>query len=252
MKARPTDLEAIDASLLSIQDEFREHFGWGLAADLESAHALRAAIEESNVDIWSRAQRARTVAALHRRLVLRATDIALLGAAVTTAEIETALTDNTLLIAADGATGVLSTLPDSLAERAWSRLACVVSDADGGEGTVAAVKRGIPMILHAHGDNIDAWTELLALASSRRTPPPIVLTHQTPESIAGMHNPGGFTDGDRAACFARALGVPRERIRLLGTRTDIVGEWSGSSDPEQKLLKLQWMAKVLQYLGFWV
>ena len=144
MKARPTDLEAIDSSLLSIQDEFREHFGWGLAADLESAHALRAAIEESNVDIWSRAQRARTVAALHRRLVLRATDIALLGAAVTTAEIETALTDNTLLIAADGATGVLSTLPDSLAERAWSRLACVVSDADGGEGTVAAVKRGIP------------------------------------------------------------------------------------------------------------
>mgnify|MGYP000745902432 FL=1 len=112
MKARPTDLEAIDSSLLSIQDEFREHFGWGLAADLESAHALRAAIEESNVDIWSRAQRARTVAALHRRLVLRATDIALLGAAVTTAEIETALTDNTLLIAADGATGVLSTLPD--------------------------------------------------------------------------------------------------------------------------------------------
>ncbi len=171
MKARPTDLEAIDSSLLSIQDEFREHFGWGLAADLESAHALRAAIEESNVDIWSRAQRARTVAALHRRLVLRATDIALLGAAVTTAEIETALTDNTLLIAADGATGVLSTLPDSLAERAWSRLACVVSDADGGEGTVAAVKRGIPMILHAHGDNTDAWTELLALASSRRTPP---------------------------------------------------------------------------------
>ena len=103
MKARPTDLEAIDSSLLSIQDEFREHFGWGLAADLESAHALRAAIEESNVDIRSRAQRARTVAALHRRLVLRATDIALLGAAVTTAEIETALTDNTLLIAADGA-----------------------------------------------------------------------------------------------------------------------------------------------------
>ena len=108
------------------------------------------------------------------------------------------------------------------------------------------------MILHAHGDNTQSWAELLELASSQRSPPPLVLTHQTPESIEGMHNPGGFTDGDRAVCFARALGVERDDILLLGTRTDIVGHWSGATDPERKIVKLQWMAEVLQHLGFLV
>ena len=52
--------------------------------------------------------------------------------------------------------------------------------------------------------------------------------------------------------FARALGVERDDILLLGTRTDIVGEWSGATDPKRKLVKLQWMAEVLQHLGFLV
>jgi len=32
----------------------------------------------------------------------------------------------------------------------------------------------------------------------------------------------------------------------------LVGAWSGATDPERKLVKLQWMAKVLQHLGFLV
>ena len=36
----------------------------------------------------------------------------------------------------------------------------------------------------------------------------LVLTHQTDEAIPGMHNPGGFTDGDRAACFPFLAGRP--------------------------------------------
>tara|TARA_B100000029_G_scaffold108828_2_gene100209 strand:- start:778 stop:1536 length:759 start_codon:yes stop_codon:yes gene_type:complete len=252
MRSKPTDLSAVDERVLEIQDAVREHFGWGLDADIESARDLLAAVEASDVDEWARARRAQTVASLHRRLVLRESEVAILGAAITTEEVEEILAGNVRMIAADGSCGVLDTLPDSMAERAWSRLVCVVSDADGGDGTIAAVKRGIPIILHAHGDNTEAWGELLSLASARRTPPPIVLTHQTPAPIAGMHNPGGFTDGDRAVCFARALGIPRERIVLLGTRTDIIGDWSGATDPERKLVKLQWMAKVLQYLGFLV
>lgn len=252
MQRRPTDLVAVDERVLRVQDEVREYFGWSLEADVESARALLATVEASSVESWSRARRAQTVASLHRRLVLRESDVAILGAAITTEEVEKVLAGNARLIAADGSCGVLDTLPDSMAERAWSRLTCVVSDADGGAGTVAAVKRGIPIILHAHGDNTEAWQALLSMASDRRTPPPLVLTQQTPEQIEGMHNPGGFTDGDRAVCFARALGLPRERIRLLGTRTDIVGDWSGATDPERKLVKLQWMASVLQHLGFLV
>lgn len=252
MRSKPTDLSAVDERVLEVQDAVRQHFEWDVEADVESARDLLAAVEASGVDEWARARRAQTVASLHRRLVLRESEVAILGAAITTEEVEETLAGNARMIAADGSCGVLDTLPDSMAERAWSRLVCVVSDADGGAGTVAAVKRGIPIILHAHGDNTESWGELLALASSRRTPPPLVLTHQTPAPIAGMHNPGGFTDGDRAVCFARALGVPRERIQLLGTRTDIVGDWSGATDPERKLVKLQWMAKVLQHLGFLV
>ena len=252
MQTKPTDLNPVDERLLELQNEVREHFGWELQADVDSALALASKVDDSEIESWSKPRRSQTVASLHRRLVLRDTKVAILGAAITTEEVEEILESNCLLIAADGSCGVLDTLPNSVSERAWSRLVCIVSDADGGDGTVAAVKRGVPVILHAHGDNSNSWTELLELASSQRSPPPIVLTHQTPESIEGMHNPGGFTDGDRAVCFARALGVERDDILLLGTRTDLVGEWSGATDPKRKLAKLQWMAEVLQHLGFLV
>ena len=164
-------------------------------------------------------------------------------------EVRSLLETSTLIVAADGAVGVLSSLPESISERAWSRLVCIVSDADGGDGTNAAVERSIPVILHAHGDNFESWKNLLTLASNIITPPRLVLTHQTPDKIEGMHNPGGFTDGDRSICFLVALGVPISNISLLGTRTDIVGKWSGETNPVEKLVKLQWMAKVLDIIG---
>lgn len=249
MTDRPTDLLPVDAGLVSIQSDVRAHFDWALAADARSAEALLAAVEETLVETWTRPRRAATVADLRRRMVLRDTEVAILGAAVEVEEVLGALERPILLVAADGAAGVLSTLPDSTAERAWSRLACIVSDGDGGEGTTAAVKRGIPVILHAHGDNMLDWGALLELATSMPNPSPLVLTHQTPDVIPGMHNPGGFTDGDRAACFARSLGVPAASITMLGARTDLVGRWSGITDPETKMAKLQWMDKVLRTLN---
>jgi len=252
MERASRELFAVDERVLTIQDEVRDNFGWELEKDTESALLLLNSVEEFDVDSWTRSRRAQTVASLYRRMVLRPAEVVIIGAAITVSEVEKILQNNNLLIVADGAAGVLEELSDSQSERMWSRLACLVSDADGGRGTIAAVKRGIPIILHAHGDNQEAWSELLSMAAIQRTPPPLVLTHQTPESIDGMHNPGGFTDGDRAVCFARSLGIPRERITLLGTRTDIVGKWSGVTNPEVKLVKLQWMSKVLQYLGFLV
>ena len=246
---RPTDLLPVGDELLSIQNEVREHFGWRLHSDQSSATSLLEAVEATEIDDWSRPRRAATVAGLIRRMVLRPTEVAVLGAAVEADEVIRALERPTLLVAADGSAGVLSTLPDSTAERAWSRLACVVSDADGGEGTTEAIKRGIPIFLHAHGDNVADWNSLLELATATATPSPLVLTHQTPDTIPGMHNPGGFTDGDRAACVVRSMGVPIEAITMLGTRTDVVGRWSGATDPEIKMQKLQWMDRVLRTLG---
>ena len=248
MKERPTDLTPVNNSLVPMQDEIRAHFGWDLDQDEDSANDLLAAVESTDIESWSRFQRASTVAGIQRRIVLREQEVAILGAAIEIDELVAILDEPTLLVAADGATGVLSLLPETTSERAWSRLAFLVSDADGGEGTIAAVKRGIPVFLHAHGDNSEDWRELLEIAASSPPPPPLVLTHQTPDIIQGIHNPGGFTDGDRAACIVRSLGVPIERIRMLGTRTDIVGRWSGKTDPEQKIVKLGWMEKILRIL----
>ncbi|MBC64993.1 MAG: hypothetical protein CMB15_05145 [Euryarchaeota archaeon] len=243
------DLLPHDNQLVQIQEQVRNFFNWDVKFDIESAIQLLSTVESTRIENWTRSQRSVTVANLRRRLVLRESKIAVLGAAVEESEIISMLESPTLFVAADGAVGVLSSLPDSISERAWSRLVCVVSDADGGVGTIEAVKRSIPIILHAHGDNISSWRNLLGIAVNIPNPPRLVLTHQTSENIDGMYNPGGFTDGDRAICFLKALGVPNERILLLGTRTDIVGKWSGETNPEEKLIKLQWMAKVLDIIG---
>jgi uncharacterized Rossmann fold enzyme len=245
---RPTDLLPVDDELLAIQTEVREHFGWKLDTDTSSARSMLEAVEMSQIDNWTRPRRAAIVAGLIRRMVLRPTEVAVLGAAVEADEVLRVLERPALLVAADGSAGVLSTLPDSTAERAWSRLACIVSDGDGGQGTIEAVKRGIPVFLHAHGDNFSEWESLLEIAAGAATPSPLVLTHQTPTTIPGMHNPGGFTDGDRAACVVRSMGVPNEAITMLGTRIDVVGRWSGVTDPDTKMQKLQWMDRVLRTL----
>jgi len=245
---RPTDLLPVDDELLAIQTEVREHFGWKLDTDTSSARSMLEAVEASQIDNWTRPRRAANVAGLIRRMVLRPTEVAVLGAAVEADEVLRVLERPALLVAADGSAGVLSTLPNSTAERAWSRLACIVSDGDGGQGTIEAVKRGIPVFLHAHGDNFAEWESLLEIAAGAATPSPLVLTHQTPTSIPGMHNPGGFTDGDRAACVVRSMGVPKEAITMLGTRIDVVGRWSGVTHAETKMEKLQWMDRVLRTL----
>jgi len=243
------DLLPLDDKLIKVQEDVRNFFDWDIESDIESAEQLLSTVEGTTIEIWTRPQRSVTIANLRRRLVLRETKIAVLGAAVDESEIISMLESPTLFVAADGAVGVLSSLPESISERAWSRLVCIVSDADGGDGTIEAVKRSVPIILHAHGDNISSWRNLLEIAINMQNPPRIVLTHQTPKKIDGLHNPGGFTDGDRAICFLIALGVPIERILLLGTRTDVVGKWSGETNPEEKLIKLQWMAKVLSIIG---
>jgi hypothetical protein len=75
----------------------------------------------------------------------------------------------------------------------------------------------------------------------------VILTHQTPNSIDGMHNPGGFTDGDRAVCIAFALGA--DAVELVGFSTGDVGKWSGVTDVARKLTKLTWMKRILGILS---
>ncbi len=248
MSRPPTDLLPHIKEVVTIQDEFRTHFEWGLDHDQLSAKELISIVEDSGIDLWSRPNRAATVANIQRRAVLREQNVAILGAAIDVEELIQILETPTLLIVADGAAGVFSLLPDTSAERAWSRLLFMVSDADGGDGTIQAARRGKTIFLHAHGDNREDWKKLLDISIEASSPPPLVLTHQTPEEIPGMHNPGGFTDGDRAACIALSLGMPIDRITLLGTNTEEVGRWSGTTVRSTKLEKLKWMGRILRLL----
>ncbi|MEC9075307.1 MAG: hypothetical protein VYA94_00300 [Candidatus Thermoplasmatota archaeon] len=248
MSRPPTDLLPHIKEVVTIQDEFRTHFEWGLDHDQLSAKELISIVEDSGIDLWSRPNRAATVANIQRRAVLREQNVAILGAAIDVEELMQILETPTLLIVADGAAGVFSLLPDTSAERAWSRLLFMVSDADGGDGTIQAARRGKTIFLHAHGDNREDWKKLLDISIEASSPPPLVLTHQTPEEIPGMHNPGGFTDGDRAACIALSLGMPIDRITLLGTNTEEVGRWSGTTVGSTKLEKLKWMGRILRLL----
>ena len=247
----PTDLEPSLPSLIDLQSDVREYFGWDESDDLESAQAMIQRVEASLQEKWARHNRSISLSKIFRRLVIRNPEVAILGAAIEPEEVVRILSEPTLIVAADGAAGVISEIPNSLSEKAWSRVALIVSDADGGEGTIEAVRRAVPFFLHAHGDNRREWESLLEFAEERASPPDLILTHQTQEKIPGMYNPGGFTDGDRAACILTALGVSRNRIRMLGTRTDVVGRWSGKTQEQMKMKKLQWMRRILSIQGLW-
>ncbi len=247
----PTDLAPSLPSLIDLQSDVREYFGWDESDDLESAQAMIQRVETSLQEKWARHNRSISLSKIFRRLVIRNPEVAILGAAIEPEELVRILSEPTLIVAADGAAGVISEIPNSLSEKAWSRVALIVSDADGGEGTIEAVRRAVPFFLHAHGDNRREWESLLEFAEERASPPDLILTHQTQEKIPGMYNPGGFTDGDRAACILTALGVSRNRIRMLGTRTDVVGRWSGKTQEQMKMKKLQWMRRILSIQGLW-
>jgi uncharacterized Rossmann fold enzyme len=233
-------------NLIEIQDEIRDDFGWKLAADLDSAKNLRWVCKEKSWSLktWTDEGRKQTLLDLQEQLI--SGPITILGAAAEAGDVRDAILAGHRLIAADGSVGVLTEaeFPDV----AWNSLLCVVSDGDGDRAHLAmAAERKIPFVLHAHGDNQNQWMELLDVLQLYNTP--IILTHQTPSNLAGMANPGGFTDGDRAVCFALAMNVSNNQLTLRGFRTDKIGRWTGSTVPERKMRKLEWMKRIIEIAG---
>ena len=198
--------------LILIQDEIRESFGWGLESDYESAKSL---VSQCNNPTPS----------LHFE-----SKVTVVGAAA-----PPGIVPDYPAIVADGAIGAISDL---------SKVALIVTDGDGTPHLEKALNIGIPICLHAHGDNQDSWARILSIIDENQE---VLLTHQTPYEIDGMHNPGGFTDGDRAVCIAFALGATE--VELVGFSIDDVGQWSGVTDEKRKLIKLKWMNRVLHILS---
>ncbi len=115
----------------------------------------------------------------------------------------------------------------------------VVTDLDGPvPAEIAANQRGSLVVVHAHGDNVPALERWIPefpreLAGSWAGPP-----------RPSLFNVGGFTDGDRAAYLAEALGATR--ILLWGFDFGRVDEEGPSA--ARKLSKLAWARRLLREL----
>lgn len=116
-----------------------------------------------------------------------------------------------VLISADGATTAL------IEERLCPDI--VATDLDGNiDDILLANLRGANIVVHAHGDNLDAVVKYTSFFNN-------VLGTTQAQPVGNIYNFGGFTDGDRAIFLAVALGAGE--ITLAGMDFgDIVTKYS--------------------------
>lgn len=138
----------------------------------------------------------------------------------------------------DGADRVVaaSNAADRLLDRG-RRPDLVVTDLDKTPGTAARLSRaGTPVAVHAHGDNLSALDRWLP----EHDPANVLATTQA-EPVGPVVNHGGFTDGDRGAFLADALGAAE--LRYVGWDLD-----DPNVDPP-KAKKLAWARRLLRWLA---
>ncbi|MFB6162059.1 MAG: 6-hydroxymethylpterin diphosphokinase MptE-like protein [Halococcoides sp.] len=115
----------------------------------------------------------------------------------------------------------------------------VVTDLDGTpEAVVKAADGGVPVAVHAHGDNRDAIDRWVPQIPIDRLVPTTQVEPRDP-----VLNPGGFTDGDRAAFLADHAGA--DRLRFPGWDLDPAFETAAT---DLKARKLRWAARLLAWL----
>ena len=227
--------------LLALQDEVRHAFGYAIERDVESAKQMELLFSEARPfgrEEWNTDKRYQATIELRKHLHA-AKQLYVVGAgsqSIHTSE----YSSEARFVAADGAVGAIDDL---------SKVLCVVSDGDGAEHLQRAIESSVHIVLHAHGDNLETWNSLCTKWALMESVPSLTLTHQTKTSFSGMHNPGGFTDGDRALCFLQSIGLDLSHVQCLGFSTQKVGIWSGTTNPAAKLDKLQWMNEAMIRLG---
>ncbi len=157
------------------------------------------------------------------------------GATVAVAGAAPCLADELDVAATADAVVAASTAADVLRDSGIA-VDCMVTDLDKNPETAAALTReGVPVAAHAHGDNVPAVREWLPRFDPEWT---LVTTQAAP--AGPVVNPGGFTDGDRAAFLADHVGAGQ--LAFLGWDFD---------DPAvgpMKARKLTWAARLLRWL----
>jgi len=192
--------------------EILEDFGFSLASDEEAAELLQDLLcDRGQCMSMARAKISGRVA------------IVCGNAPGLERELEGLQVKDAAFVAADGATGVL--LKKGIVPE------IVVTDLDSPFGAILeANQRGSIVVVHAHGDNLDALKRCVPQLSN------IIGTVQCrpPE---GLYNFGGFTDGDRCVFLARELGAAF--IQLLGF------DFEDLSVTPRKRKKLAWAKKLI-------
>jgi hypothetical protein len=111
-----------------------------------------------------------------------------------------------------------------------------VTDLDKNPDSLAAMSHeGVTVAAHAHGDNLPAVEEWVPAFADDHL---LATTQAAP--VGPVRNVGGFTDGDRAAFLADALGA--EKLRFPGWQFD-----DPAVDP-MKARKLEWAERLLYWL----
>ncbi len=129
-----------------------------------------------------------------------------------------------VVIAADGATSILLKL------KIYPHI--IVSDLDGNmEDIIEANKKGAIIVVHAHGDNVERLKRYVPELKNA-----VGTTQSKP--FGNVYNFGGFTDGDRAAFLAKAMGAAS--IVLVGF------DFADREVSEIKRKKLQWAKKLIE------
>jgi len=116
--------------------------------------------------------------------------------------------------------------------------ALIFTDLDGfPESDIIANEKGAVAVIHAHGDNMARLKSWVPRFHGK-----IIPTCQC-APVAGVHNWGGFTDGDRAYCALRHFGA--SEIRLEGF--DFSKPFgSKDMDFETKRRKLAWAESIIR------
>jgi uncharacterized Rossmann fold enzyme len=113
---------------------------------------------------------------------------------------------------------------------------CMVTDLDKNPETVERLTgSGVPVAVHAHGDNIPAVRSLFPAAD-----PAYVIPTTQARPVDGVYNFGGFTDGDRAAFLADSAGAAA--LTFPGW------DFDDPSVSDRKAKKLRWAERLLYWL----
>jgi hypothetical protein len=113
---------------------------------------------------------------------------------------------------------------------------CMVTDLDKNPGTARALTReGVPVAVHAHGDNRPAVRGVVPTLDGASVLPTTQAAPRGP-----VENVGGFTDGDRAAFLADEFGA--------GALTFAGWDLGDPSVGATKRRKLAWAGRLLAWL----